>query len=58
MKSIVERLKEKKWDKPAEDMHNQGYAIVPDMLNKKECEGLIESYNADNTYRKTISPLF
>jgi hypothetical protein len=55
MPTIIERLKEKNWTQVAEDMHKQGYAIVPDVLNKKECEDLIGSYNADHTYRKTIT---
>ncbi|HWK06573.1 MAG TPA: 2OG-Fe(II) oxygenase [Puia sp.] len=55
MKSIIQRLQEKNWDQVTEDMHQQGYAILPDVLNRKECESLIESYNADGTYRKTIT---
>lgn len=55
MKSIVERLKEKNWDRVSSDMHNRGYAIVSNVLSKKECDELIGSYNADNTYRKTIT---
>jgi hypothetical protein len=55
MKDIIERLKEKNWDKAAEDLHQQGYTLITNVLNKKECDGLIGSYNADNTYRKTIT---
>jgi uncharacterized protein len=53
-KSIAERLQAKDWNKAAEDMHNQGYALINNVLNRKECEGLIGTYNADDTYRKTI----
>src|SRR5438105_1066898 len=55
MKSIIERLKEKDWDKVTGNLHQQGYAIVNNVLNKKECDALIASYTADNTYRKTIT---
>ena len=55
MKSIIERLQEKNWTKVTEDMNNKGYTIIPGVLSKKECEQLIESYNANNTYRKTIT---
>ena len=54
MKTITDKLKEKDWDKVADDMHANGYAILPGVLTKKECDDLIASYNADNTYRKTI----
>lgn len=55
MKSIIERLHEKDWDQTAADMHRQGYAVIRNVLNKKECEELVSSYTADNTYRKTVS---
>ena len=54
-KNIVERLQGKDWNRVTEDMHQQGYTIIPDVLNRKECTSLIESYNADDTYRKTIT---
>jgi hypothetical protein len=55
MQKIIQRLQTKNWDKATEDLHQQGYAVVSNVLNKKECEDLIHSYNADNTYRKTIT---
>ena len=55
MTTIIERLRAKNWDKVAEDMHQQGYALVQNVLYKKECEDLIASYNANDTYRKTIT---
>lgn len=55
MTTIIERLHAKNWDKVAEDMHQQGYALVQNVLYKKECEDLITSYNANDTYRKTIT---
>lgn len=36
-------------------MHRQGYAVVQNVLHKKECNDLIGSYHAANTYRKTIT---
>lgn len=55
MKSIVERLQEKDWQQVANHMHEQGYAIVPKVLTRTECDELITAYHAGNTYRKTIS---
>jgi len=54
MTTITNRLTKKDWNKVTDDMHGQGYAIVPAVLSKKECDDLIASYNADDTYRKTI----
>jgi hypothetical protein len=55
MKSIIERLQERNWDQTTEDMHRQGYAVVSNVLSKKECEELALAYNAADLYRKTIS---
>jgi uncharacterized protein len=37
------------------DLHEKGYAIVKNVLSKEQCVALIQDYNADNTYRKTIT---
>lgn len=55
MKSIIERLQEKDWSQTTADMHRQGYAIISNVLTKKECEDLARSYYDSNLYRKTIS---
>ncbi|WP_110055798.1 2OG-Fe(II) oxygenase [Chitinophaga sp. S165] len=55
MKTITERLQGKDWQQVTDHMHEQGYAIVREVLTHKECNELIASYDADSTYRKTIS---
>jgi len=55
MSKIIEELKEKDWRRVAEDLHEQGYALIRDVLDQQACEELIASYNADRTYRKTIT---
>lgn len=55
MKDIVERLEKNNWQKIADDLHRQGYAIVGNVLTKKECDELIGLYEADGAYRKTIT---
>ncbi len=55
MKTIIERLHAKDWEKLTSEMHAQGYAIVPGVLTAAECNALIGSYNAVDNYRKTIS---
>lgn len=55
MQTVIEKLHSKDWESIAGDLHSKGYAVVTNVLAKKECEQLIAAYNADNTYRKTIS---
>lgn len=55
MNSIQERLRNKHWAPILKDLHQQGFAVVKDLLYKHECEGLINSYDNSNAYRKTIT---
>src|ERR1044072_1629704 len=55
MKSIIERLQEKDWDQTTEQMHRQGYAVISNILTKKECEDQAHFYRDNHLYRKTIS---
>ncbi|HEY1165826.1 MAG TPA: 2OG-Fe(II) oxygenase [Chitinophaga sp.] len=55
MKSIIERLQEKDWEQTTAHMHRQGYAVISNVLTKKECEDLAHSYHDNHLYRKTIS---
>lgn len=55
MKNIMARIKAKDWNTAAQHLHDNGYAIVEDILSKKECAELIALYNSPNIYRKTIS---
>ncbi|KPE52797.1 2OG-Fe(II) oxygenase [Chryseobacterium indologenes] len=54
MKNIEARLETKDWQAIREELHDKGFVIVPEVLSKNECDDLIEAYNADDTYRKTI----
>jgi hypothetical protein len=55
MKNIKEQLESKNWATITEELHQHGYTIVKNVLDKKTCEELITAYNAEDTYRKTIS---
>nr|WP_068890823.1 2OG-Fe(II) oxygenase [Pedobacter panaciterrae] len=55
MKSINERIAGINWSKIREELHDKGFVIIKDLLTKKECNDLIEDYNADNVYRKTVN---
>jgi hypothetical protein len=54
MKNIETRLAANDWTVITKALHDNGFVIVRDVLNKQECDDLIAEYNADNTYRKTI----
>lgn len=54
MKTITERLLAHTWPDTTAQLLEQGYAVVNQVLTPKECETLINAYQADHTYRKTI----
>lgn len=43
------------WSAAADSLHEQGYALLPGVLDTKECRQLIVMYNDANLYRKTIA---
>ncbi|NML22267.1 2OG-Fe(II) oxygenase [Pseudoflavitalea sp. G-6-1-2] len=53
--NIENRLAAQNWQAITTELHNKGFTIVKNVLTPKECESLIADYNADNTYRKTIT---
>ena len=55
MNKIIERIKGINWDKATNDLHDQGYTTLESILTKEECDQLIQAYQADQTYRKTIT---
>ncbi|MGC3947876.1 MAG: 2OG-Fe(II) oxygenase [Chryseolinea sp.] len=55
MEKIETRIATKDWKSITTKLHDVGFAIVPEVLSKAECDILIEDYDADHTYRKTIS---
>lgn len=55
MKTIKERIAELDWPSISRTLHDNGFAVIPRLLQPQECEQLIHNYNADQTYRKTIS---
>jgi hypothetical protein len=55
MKDILERLQSIRWSDVQEILYEKGYAMLPKVLNEAECAGLIENYNSENSYRKTVN---
>lgn len=54
MKTIVDKIEEVNWDLVGEDMHQNGYAIIPNVLSDEQCEMLKADYDNSKLYRKTV----
>jgi hypothetical protein len=42
------------WQSIAGEMHNKGFAVIPNFLTTGQCEELKENYDSPNRYRKTV----
>ncbi|SKC98480.1 hypothetical protein SAMN05660461_1204 [Chitinophaga ginsengisegetis] len=54
MKDIKKRLLAHDWQHATAQLNDHGYTLLKGMLGKEECDSLINAYQADDTYRKTI----
>ncbi|QIH34937.1 2OG-Fe(II) oxygenase [Sphingobacterium sp. DR205] len=54
MENMESRFLDKDWELITEELHDRGFVVVPDILNKEDCDELVAAYGADNRYRKTI----
>jgi hypothetical protein len=52
--SIKERISGLDWAAITRELHDRGFVIVKNVLEKEECQRLIDAYDADE-YRKTIN---
>ncbi|TLV02983.1 2OG-Fe(II) oxygenase [Dyadobacter luticola] len=50
----MEDIKDINWPDIQGSLHQKGYALVPNALEQKECDQLIEGYDQPEFYRKTI----
>lgn len=55
LKQLEASIKKIDWDTVTEAMHNSGYALVTNLLNKEDCDQLIAAYADETLYRKTIT---
>ncbi|MFC6102879.1 2OG-Fe(II) oxygenase [Olivibacter domesticus] len=55
MKTNIERLTDRNWTAITNELHDKGFVVVKDVLNKEECDKLIAAFTIDNMYRKTIN---
>lgn len=54
MKTIKAKLTDINWQVISESMNEKGFAIIPKLLSDKQCEELINNYNTESLYRKTV----
>lgn len=54
MNTITERIQTLDWTNATENMHNNGYAVLRNVLTEDECDALITQYNEPQHFRKTI----
>ncbi|MDN3692808.1 2OG-Fe(II) oxygenase [Chryseobacterium tructae] len=54
MTDILQRIQDTDWHFITESMHQNGYAIIPNLLSDKECDTLSLNYDQPELYRKTV----
>ena len=51
---IKQRIENINWERAAVDINHTGYAILPNVLTVAECDAVINEYDNDALYRKTV----
>lgn len=54
MTDIIQKIKNTDWQNITEAMHQNGYALIPNLLSDDECDSLISNYSQSDLYRKTV----
>ena len=54
MKNLKEKVATTDWQAVTQSMNENGYAIIPEILTKEQCEERIQSFEKENLYRKTV----
>ncbi len=44
MATLMQKIKDIDWEKITEDMHQNGYAIIPNLIDNDSCEELKAGY--------------
>jgi len=51
---MKQKLQKTDWALVANEMHEKGFAIIPNILTDEECSELVQNYDNPNAYRKTV----
>ncbi|WP_109438199.1 MULTISPECIES: 2OG-Fe(II) oxygenase [Aquimarina] len=54
MENLKTKIATTDWQSVSESMNEKGYAIIPKILSDEHCNELIQEYNSENLYRKTV----
>lgn len=54
MTDIIQKIENTNWQHITEAMHQNGYAIIPQLLSNNQCDELISTYSKADLYRKTV----
>ncbi|TDQ08883.1 2OG-Fe(II) oxygenase [Pedobacter metabolipauper] len=54
MENIHSKLDTVNWEYFREEMHNNGFAIIPNLLTDEQCEEIKNNYTNADLYRKTV----
>lgn len=54
MQNIIQKIENTDWNVLTETMHQNGYALIPELLTNSQCEELKEAYDDPDSYRKTV----
>jgi hypothetical protein len=44
MTALIQKIENIDWEKVTEDMHQNGYAIIPNLIDNRACEELKTDY--------------
>lgn len=51
---MKQKLQKTDWALVANEMHEKGFALIPNILTDDECSKLVQNYDNPNAYRKTV----
>ncbi len=54
MNNLTKKIGAIDWSSITEEMHNKGYAIVPEFFSEEQCQTLMNQYNNVDGYRKKV----
>ncbi len=54
MENTIQKIQSADWGNIADAMHQNGYAVIPNLLSEEQCEMLKADYNHPDTYHKTV----
>lgn len=54
IQTVIDKIQAADWEAITEQMHQQGFALIEQVLSAKQCETLQQAYPQTELYRKTV----